>query len=486
MATSTSSGKRLRLTVFLVKDTYPAVEDFLSVTQLNEVPVTSGTSKGTLYFKSGFKSQPPCAAIFADVPGFNPKQIVNQGSRAIYVSRIKGRWFCFTFGYTRHLIDESAIERNFGLIVSLNLGDPRAIKAIDKTNISHVGLQSREQAGRDVGFEGFEFDTDIDLLKSITAKSAPIDGEIDKITQERDASVVKLLDEALVQKINQGEFAKIWLAIPEILNWEEIDGFSYRPPSQYPKKAGPVLHPDIDLESWLAESKLAGEVSLENLCSKNIFRCMKDGTEPATWKVYRCLNAEIDLKQKKYILNDGDWYNVDGNYVKEIEAYYANIPASSLALPKFGTKTEPTYLAGLGASHPNLAVMDRKLIMIGNGKSRVEFCDLYSKSLDIVHVKKYGGSSVLSHLFNQAVVSAECFLYESTFRDKLNHLLPVGFKLSDTSLAPVAKQHIVCLAIMSKVKGPLEIPFFSKVSLRHAVKALRKMDFKVTKLKIER
>ena len=87
-------------------------------------------------------------------------------------------------------------------------------------------------------------------------------------------------------------------------------------------------------------------------------------------------------------MNDGDWYNVDGNYVKEIEAYYAGIPASSLALPKFGTKTEPTYLAGLGASHPNLAVMDRKLIMIGNGKSRVEFCDLYSKSLDVVHVKQ--------------------------------------------------------------------------------------------------
>jgi hypothetical protein len=61
-----------------------------------------------------------------------------------------------------------------------------------------------------------------------------------------------------------------------------------------------------------------------------------------------------------------------------------------------------------------------------------------------------------------------------------------GFKLSDTSVAPVANQHTVCLAIMSKVHGPLEIPFFSKVSLKHAVKALRKMDFKVTKLKVER
>jgi uncharacterized protein (TIGR04141 family) len=309
---------------------------------------------------------------------------------------------------------------------------------------------------------------------------------IDKITQERDAGVVKLLDGALVQKINQGQFEKIWLAIPEILNWEEIDGFSYRAPPKNQKKAGPVLHPDIDLESWLKETKLAGQVTLDNLCSKKIFKCIKNGMESSAWKVYRCLNAEIDLKQKKYILNDGDWYNVDADYVKDIEAYYASIPASSLVLPKFGTMTEPVYLANLAKTHPNLAVMDRRLIMIGNGKSRVEFCDLYSKGLDIVHVKQYGGSSVLSHLFSQAVVSAGCFLYESTFREKLNKLLPSGFKLNDTSMAPVAKQHTVCLAIMSKVQGPLEIPFFSKVSLKHAVNALRKMDFKVTKLKVDR
>jgi len=71
MATSKSSGKRLRLTVFLIKETYSAVEDFVSVAPLNEVAVASGASKRTLYFKSGFKSQPPLAAIFAGVPAFN-------------------------------------------------------------------------------------------------------------------------------------------------------------------------------------------------------------------------------------------------------------------------------------------------------------------------------------------------------------------------------------------------------------------------------
>jgi len=50
----------------------------------------------------------------------------------------------------------------------------------------------------------------------------------------------------------------------------------------------------------------------------------------------------------------------------------------------------------------------------------------------------------------------------------------------------VAKQHIVCLAIMSKVKGPLRDSFFQQGELEACGQSLRKMDFKVTKLKIER
>src|SRR5438445_571452 len=142
------------------------------------------------------------AVVFEGVPGFNPKSIVNRGSRALYVLKVDGRWFCFTFGYTRHLIAESAVERNFGLIVALNLGDPDAIKAIDKTNISHVGLQSREQAGRDVGFDGFEFDTDIDLLKSITAKGPVVDGEEQETYSGRDSVSV-------YTRVDLGTFADI-------------------------------------------------------------------------------------------------------------------------------------------------------------------------------------------------------------------------------------------------------------------------------------
>lgn len=530
MSTTEQTGRKLRLTVFLIKDGYSTIDSFLDTGTLDSLAVHSTGAEGTLFYRGGFRSTPPWVSIFQDVPGFDSSKIVNLGSRALFVIRVAKRWFCFTFGYARHLIAEAGIERNFGLIVTLNLGDPEAIKAIDKTNISHVALQSREQAGRDVGFDGFEFDTDIDLLKAITAKGPVVDGEeqetfsgrdsvtvftrvevssfsdiakrlykayestaylkhypwIDKITQERDSAVIANLDDALVSAINHDNVAKIWLAIPEVVTWEEVEGFAFRIPTPDPKKSGPALYPDVDLGHWLAETKLTGKLTLNSLTNRKVYQCFKDAKEPTTWSVYRCLNAEIDLNDKKYILNDGDWYHVDSDYVKEVDTFYKALPQSKLVLPNYGTKTEPKYLRDLGKTHANFAVMDGKTIMIGKGKSRVEFCDLFSKQNDIVHVKQYGGSSLLSHLFSQAMVSAELFLHESVFRTKVNSLLPSGFKFANPAVTPTASQYTVCVAIMSKVPGPLEIPFFSKVSLKHAARSIQRMNFKVTKLKIDR
>jgi uncharacterized protein (TIGR04141 family) len=514
----------------LIKDNFKDIEDFVDTDQLRRVQVSSSASAGTLFFKAGFISPAPWASIFADVTGFNAAAIINSHSRGLYVIREGARWFCFTFGYTRHLIKEAAVERNFGLIVSLNLGDPDSIKAIDKTNISHVGLQSREQAGRDVTFDAFEFDTDIDLLKSITAKAPQKEGEeqeiysgrdsfsmytrvtletfaevakrlyrafqstkykqqypwVDKIAEERDPTILARLEERLVQSINSDNVEKIWLAVPEIVSWEEVENFAYKTTSGSSTKAGPALYPDIDLEGWLNESKLRGKVTVQHLRSRRVFQCYKDGREPVGWSIYRCLNAELDLGQEKYILNDGDWYNVEADYVNEVDRFYRSIPASSISLPSYGALTEPKYLVGVPKTHPQYALMDRKTVMIGGGKSRVEFCDLYSNTNDIVHVKQYGGSSLLSHLFSQAMVSAGCFLHEAKFRTDVNKLLPAGFRFSNPAAAPRASDYTVCIAVMSKVPGALELPFFSKVTFNHATRAIQRMNFKVTKLKIER
>lgn len=67
---------------------------------------------------------------------------------------------------------------------------------------------------------------------------------------------------------------------------------------------------------------------------------------------------------------------------------------------------------------------------------------------------------------------------------EVNKHLPQGFKFPNAKDQPIPKQFEVCIAIMSKIKGPLELPFFSKVSLKHAVKRLRNLGYRVTKLKI--
>jgi hypothetical protein len=81
---------------------------------------------------------------------------------------------------------------------------------------------------------------------------------------------------------------------------------------------------------------------------------------------------------------------------------------------------------------------------------------------------------------------ADRFLNEPTFRAEVNRFLPAAYRLPHTMTAPDPSTYRICFAIMSKEHGPLELPFFSKVSLRYAVKNLRRMGFKTTKLKINR
>jgi uncharacterized protein (TIGR04141 family) len=528
---ATDTSKKHKLTVFLIKDGYAEPKDFLKFDEFEVVEVKAdGDKLGQLIYKGGFRSTPAWVSIFEKVPGFDASLIKNQSSKGLFVLKLEGRWFCFTFGYARHLIDEHAYERNFGLIVTLNLGDPSAIKSIDKTNISHISLHSKEQATRDIELASFEFDDDIDLLRSVTAKATAADGDeqeilsgrdsvtictkvsievfwnvakrlyaafgdtkykerypwLDKFREERDKEVTEKLDLELVRRIVDNDFQKLWLAIPEVVSWEEIQGFAFKYKEVQPDKPGPVLYQDLDIHEWLNNSKIPKDFSATQLKHKDIFIYWQDGRSVSSWSVYRCLNAEIDLDQKKYILNDGDWYNIETSFVTEVDQFYKSIPDSKVALPPHGLKKEPDYLKEVAAGSSDYALMDRQEVMIGGGRSRVEFCDLYSKNKEIIHVKKYGGSSVLSHLFSQAVVSGGCFLHETEFREDVNKLLPQGFKFTDTVAQPVAKDFEICIAVMSKEKGALELPFFSKVSFKHAVKALRNLGYNVTKLKIER
>lgn len=125
--------------------------------------------------------------------------------------------------------------------------------------------------------------------------------------------------------------------------------------------------------------------------------------------------------------------------------------------------------------------MDRQLISYGGGASRIEFCDVLSDSGQRIHVKQYSGSSVMSHLFNQGLVSASIEKDGTDFAEKVDgkiqkvgeqgHLAQDeidGFLVENN---PVRE---VVFGVIQK-KDNRNLPFFSKVALSSVKKQLKRM-----------
>lgn len=99
-------------------------------------------------------------------------------------------------------------------------------------------------------------------------------------------------------------------------------------------------------------------------------------------------------------------------------------------------------------------------------------------------MKRYGQSSALSHLFAQGVVSGEIFQMDATFRHEVNKLLPQNCQIANPETRPKRDEFRVIYAIISDRPGPLHLPFFSRLNLKHAAKRLEIAGFRVAKAKI--
>jgi uncharacterized protein (TIGR04141 family) len=154
-------------------------------------------------------------------------------------------------------------------------------------------------------------------------------------------------------------------------------------------------------------------------------------------------------------------------------------------MPEFNDRTETEYNSRVAGLFPsNFALMDADIIQHGGGRSRIEFCDLFADHKDIIHIKKYGSASMLSHLFSQGLVSGELFQMDSEFRRKVNEKLPSAHRLSNPDRRPRQGAYQVIFGVISSVPGDLVLPFFSRLNMKHAVRRLQGFGYRVTKAKI--
>lgn len=508
------------LTIYLINESYQSEDLILkSKSNLTKFPIRSRSHIGDLYVQSTRSNIPRWASFFDGYVNANQFGKVSSPA-AVFLVRADRRMFAITFGQGRHLLDPGCWEERFGLKVALNCIGENQLRSIDKRSFDALSLHTREQASHEAKPEDFGLDIEQDLLRAVTG--APNDSQlgqsvsgmdaltvrarveleniqdllslyyrkfqdtsyrsrfpwVDHIAEVTSVSLRQTLDTNLVSRIQSQSFDRCWLAAPEIIDWGRVSGFRYGFGARSPE-----LH-DIHFPSFLESVDDPSEISRELLNRRRIY-CMEGDTQLHTWPVYRCIYCELDLEGNSYHLSGGKWYRVDTDFVETVNASFRQIPRYETGLPEYNDTSEGAYNQRVAQEHPQtFTLMDEKLIPRGGGPNKIEFCDLLSRSNDLIHVKRYGGSSVLSHLFAQGKVSAELFLMDKEFRAKLNGILPEIHRLSNVNDRPVPDRYQVVFAVVSDRPEDLTLPFFSRLNLRHAVRTLQAYGYKVALAKI--
>lgn len=510
------------LTVYLLKTAFTDPNHIIQTKRpLEEFGIKSGREViGRLYVQRGRPKTPRWAKFFEN--HLDVRQLGSVSSTAaVLLMNGKKRTFAITFGHGRHLLNPDSWEERFGLRVALNsIGDGN-VRSIDKRTFDSISRHTREQASRKATARDFDIDIEQDLLRAITGTptdsvfgrrmsgmdalqtSVPIELDslpellasyyqqylddsykanypwVDHIAEISNRTLIDELDHEVIERIVRGQVDRIWMAVPDVTPWERIDGF------RWSGRKAPCL-PDVTLAGFTDSLKDLKTLSREVLSQRKV-ECIDDnGMTLESWSAYRCLYVELERDRDSYLLSGGKWYRLTRSFVEEVNEAYRRIPRYEHNLPPFEDSSETAYNERVARSDSGrYALMDAKPIGHGGPRDKVEFCDLFIERKDLLHVKQYGASSRLSHLFAQGLVSGELFLTDQTFREKVNAKLPDGHKLADPVKRPDPFAYQVVFGVISAVPGDLAIPFFSRLNLKHAAKRLSGYGYRVSVAKIE-
>ncbi len=521
------ADKTNKINVYLIKE---GVErESIFKTPIDELKRIEGYD---LYYNPKVVIPAPWVKSFfkTDFKDDNRVDIFNAASsQAVLVRNItidsKDLTFAICFGTGYHMLNKDAYESKFGLITTLNLVNQNNLRKIDKHDISGTPKFTAEQLSKRGSQLDFGLNVELDILQGVVAslnRSDPDEAEyietfgttlsgkanlninakidIDDLDELLEASYKKFnstayqdkgfawinkieavkkdsskynqledkLDECLQ---NDNTSAKLWLSIPELIEWQDVSGFYFNNDKNR-------LSDDITFDAF--KDACGDELNLENLRKTRVKALHSNGSRAAyTWTAYQCLYAEISLSDETYILINSDWYKISQDFLEQTESKYVDIRDNHKASIEFvsyqeSDDNENGYNERMTEQLDNAICMDAKNISHGGVYDKVEFCDIFDPdNKNIIHIKKYSGSSVLSHLFAQGLVSAQLLLSDSDFREKvvekINEIQETSFSFSET-----ISGYNVVFGIIAK-RDTMNIPFFSKVNLNNVFTQIRSL-----------
>lgn len=452
----------------------------------------------------------------------------------LLVLHVDGHSFALTFGYGRSFLDQAKIERRFGLKVALNLIDEKQIRSLDTKLFDEMVVSKNTQTSRTSELPAFGVDILRDIVRAVTGiapestgykavsgadalvlgVASPVTdlpgllrdlyshytatkyqaafGWVDHLAEVKDPALEALLDGQLLGQLRIGDTSSTHLAMPENLDWEDIEHFLIVPTRRQAQFV------ELDLDSYLDQpATKAGELTIEQLKRRKVaVKFISSADAVGRWSVYQCLVSEQRLGGQLYALVEGRWYEIASSLVGQVDAAISAIPQATVKLPAgWPGESEADYNARAAAASRDLALLDRQLVAPNGATTRLEFCDLIATDGSLIHVKRKSRSSTLSHLFAQGHVSAEA-LTDGTLRDQVRTAITKAAGIEDASpwlafvppsgTVPARDKVTVTYAVIanSKAKGNEWLPFFSRLTLMQTVRDLNRLGF--TKIALAR
>jgi uncharacterized protein (TIGR04141 family) len=455
--------------------------------------------------------------------------------------------FAFPFGPAgRFMLKSNAFERGYGLRTALNLLYPRGgvaagrLRAIDSKRRSTTTLRSRFQVSEPSTFETFDdvnrqsdtvyravgipddtqnwgrriggsdsltLSLDIglrdigDLCRRIELAHRQDDYRdnfewIDYIQPVTDPLLLARLQSVVAERLRTRQIEGLSLAPPEIVDWENVADFRFHFDRRQGVARSPVTHPDLRLVDYLSGLNAIGQLedlSCDKLRTRHIDVLDGSGNPVYKWQVWRCLVGELSVDDGTFILDEGDFFAVSRDYVETLNQDIGRIPISTVNLPDTTpTQVEGAYNEMAAQAVPDLLLLDRRTVRISSHTTAIEVCDLLSTNRQLIHVKRHFGSSDLSHLFSQGLVSGELLQTSPEFRAQVREKiaesagLPTFDFFSTAALTPSEFEIVFAIAERWSGRAPeVALPFFSKVNLREVASNLRNRGYRVSLKQIE-
>ncbi|WP_203956753.1 DUF6119 family protein [Planotetraspora mira] len=242
---------------------------------------------------------------------------------------------------------------------------------------------------------------------------------VDQVQPVSDRRTRERLDAALEKMLSRDSSSESLLALAApttvLTHLAHTQSYLVRIPG-----ARATAHDHLQLETITAplQKQPAGN-RVQALKKSRIQVCASgDGKDPiAGSAAIKWLEATCSIDSRRFHLLDGHWYEISQTYLDGIRGHIVRILSAppSLDLPGWAANwTEGEYNKKVPGLRDGYVCLDRKGVRNPlNKRNWIEICDLLGPNDELIHVKKAEGSSPLSHLFYQALVSAQVLAHST-------------------------------------------------------------------------